>query len=189
MKTSNSNMRLWHVAAAIVATVGLPGIAAAQGSAALYSQSWDTCTAQVTDYAGAVGTAQTRPVITDERSLVPIGQYVWARWTLYRQDDLIPSKGLVPLQTSNWWRGVATPSDNPGQWFEFATDLLHGGLVATGKSALVNPSWGISKALGPYGTTFYALMEFQWQPLSNTGTAWPSKKVWASGYCYWPFPR
>ena len=189
MKSATQLKMAWRIGVAIAATIGVPSLAAAQGSAALYSQSWETCTAQVTDYSGAVGTAQTRPMITDERSIVPVGQYVWARWTLYREDHSLPSKGRVPVQSSNWWRGVATPTQNPGQWFEFTTNPLTGGLVATGKSSLYNPAWGISRSLGPYGTTFYALMEFFWEPLSDTGTAWPSKRVWASGYCYWAYPR
>jgi hypothetical protein len=181
--------RTWRAAAVVALTMSVPGLAAAQGSAVLYPRVWDTCFAQITDYSGALGTAQTRPLITDASSLVPVGQYVWVRWTLYREDHTIPSKGRVPVQTSNWWRGVAQPGVTPAQWFEYTLNPLTGGLVATLRSSLYQPSWAISKPLGPYGTTFYAMMEFVWEPLSNTGSPWPSKTVWAGGYCYWPYPR
>jgi hypothetical protein len=175
-------------AAAVLLSVGLMGgNAFAQGSAALYPQSWQTCNAQ--EQAGIMS-ASTNPALIDARSKVPVGQWIWVRWTLYRSDNTFPATGRTAVQQSNWWKGVATPTSGPAQWYEYTWSPLAGRLVYTGRTTLYNPSWSISLRLSPsYGSTLYALMEFQWQPLSTTTAAWPSKVVWASGSCNWPLPH
>lgn len=186
----------WSVAAAFGAVGGFPATAAAQqAQAQLATKNQLECQAWPAQGYQTVRTV-TKPLIAEARSIVPTGQYVWARWTIYRAETKVfyPEQ-FVSVQTSNWWRGFALPNaTQPVIWTEWATNPYTHVFGPTTRQSYVNPDWQIPLVLNNIATRYHATVEFAWEPSPVYGGSWQYKTVWATngnliGACNWPLPH
>jgi hypothetical protein len=187
--------RKYFTGIVVTGALALPSLTSAQTST-LSSTDWSTCWGQ--EQAGVLYTT-TMPTVS-VKAHVPVGaygQHVRVRFSLYKMEHW-------PFQTafrqavnrvSNWWYGVATATSSPMLWYEYALPLAGGStLKYTGRYVYAaKPAWGLPLTLNNVSTSTWALVQYEWVPLSwanqySTAVSPDRKTAWATGNCYWQWP-